>query len=146
MSIAVTEVGGKSKYASCFCNCLFSFLSFFSPDCEHIQNLKMGVHATGGTQHAPFAVVDPTTFMKEVCFPGRTQESNVQGNFCTAGSFIHFSQNREMGLLLLDDETRAYSQGGEQHTFPSVRQCGILLGKRRFPGEEPGALAVPSVS
>lgn len=83
---------------------------------------------------------------RSLCFPGRTQEGNVQGNFCAAGSFIHFSQHRAVGLLLLD-ETRAHSQRrGEQHTFPSVRQCGILLGKPKFPGAELCAQAVSFVS
>lgn len=52
-----------------------------------------------------------------------------------------------MVLLLLNEEISAHSQReGEQHTFPSVRQCGILLGKPSFPGVEPGAQAVPLVS
>lgn len=42
-------------------------LFFPPPDCEDTQNLKMGVHGTAQTQHVPFGVVDPTTFMKEVC-------------------------------------------------------------------------------
>lgn len=61
--------------------------------------------------------------------------------------FIHFSQHRAMGLLLLNEETRAHTQrGSEQYTFPSVRQCGILVGKPKLPGAEPGAQAVPMVS
>lgn len=54
-------VGGKSMQVA------FATFFFFSPDCEDTQNLKMRVHVTAWTQHAPFAVVDPTTFMKEVC-------------------------------------------------------------------------------
>lgn len=50
--------GGRQEYGSCFCNC---------PFCEDTQNLKARVHVTAWTRRAPFAILDPITFMKEVC-------------------------------------------------------------------------------
>lgn len=135
--------GGKST--SFFCNSFWLFFFvFFSRLWRHSEfENKVSCDSTDPTCSFCFS---GSHYLHErgLCFPGRTKEGNVQGKFCTAGSFIHFSQHRAMGLLLLD-ETRAHSQrGGEQHTFPSVRQCGILLGKSSFPGVEPSAQALGS--
>lgn len=53
-------VGGKSMEVA------FATVPSFSV-CEDTQNLEVRVHVAAWTQHSPFAILDPITFMKGVC-------------------------------------------------------------------------------
>lgn len=54
-------MGGKSMEVA------FATVPLFFSVCEDTQILEARVHVTAWTQHTPFAILDPMTFMKEVC-------------------------------------------------------------------------------
>lgn len=132
--------GGREEYRSCFCHCplFFSFWRYsefgsegacdsMAPTCSFCYTGPHYLHERG--LHHPL----------------RSGEGNIQGNFCSADSFIHFSQLTTMGLVWLNRERRAHSQrGGEQQPSPSAEAGWDPAGKTQAPGRRAWCTGYPA--